>query len=214
MRISRCAALVLAVLVRAAPLPAQDPLNRVEPATEVRSVVFRFEGKESLDQSVLRQKIAAEGQGSLVWLRKCSGSAIRAAGRRAPLRPHRDAARRRSPSSRLSAFRLCQCGSSLRRQLRGQGRPDPRHLRDRRRSADHDRHPGLTTPRADSRFPRKPSGAGAALCGARGAGPTGPVKTSAGKSPTAPCDGSGRTAFRSPPRGRSRRSTAPPMSRR
>jgi outer membrane protein insertion porin family len=72
-RISLCAALVFALLGRAVRLPAQDALNRVGPATEVRSVDFRFEGKESLDQSVLRQKIALTGQGSMVWLRKLFG---------------------------------------------------------------------------------------------------------------------------------------------
>jgi outer membrane protein assembly factor BamA len=72
-RISLCAALVLSLVGRATELPAQDALNRVGPATEVRSVDFRFEGKESLDQGVLRQKIALTGQGSLVWLRKLLG---------------------------------------------------------------------------------------------------------------------------------------------
>ena len=54
-------------------LCAQDALNRVTPTTEVRSVAFRFVGKQSLDEDVLRQKIALTGQGSMVWLRRVFG---------------------------------------------------------------------------------------------------------------------------------------------
>ncbi len=52
------------------PLSAQDALNRVGPATQVRSVEFRFTDKATLDAKVLRQKIALAGQGSLVGLRR------------------------------------------------------------------------------------------------------------------------------------------------
>jgi outer membrane protein insertion porin family len=58
---------------RAVRLHAQDALNRVGPGTEVRSVDFRFLGKESLDEDVLRQKIALTGQGSMVWFRRIFG---------------------------------------------------------------------------------------------------------------------------------------------
>lgn len=65
--------LVVVLSGRAAGLHAQDALNRVGPATQVRSVEFRFPGKESLDQDVLRQKIALTGQGSMVGLRRLFG---------------------------------------------------------------------------------------------------------------------------------------------
>jgi outer membrane protein insertion porin family len=54
-------------------LSAQDALNRVGPTTQVRSVEFRFTGKETLDESVLRQKIALTGQGGMVGLRRIFG---------------------------------------------------------------------------------------------------------------------------------------------
>ena len=73
MRTSLCAALVLALIGRAGALRAQDALNRVTPTTVVRSVQFRFVGKQSLDEDVLRQKIALTGQGSLVGLRRIFG---------------------------------------------------------------------------------------------------------------------------------------------
>ena len=62
-RTSRCTAVLLALVGRAGVLCAQDALNRVTPTTEVRSVDFRFVGKQSLDEDVLRQKIALTGQG-------------------------------------------------------------------------------------------------------------------------------------------------------
>jgi Outer membrane protein/protective antigen OMA87 len=67
------AALALALVGWAAPLRAQDALNRVDPATEVRSVEFHFQGPRSLDEDVLRQKIALSGQGSMVGLRRMFG---------------------------------------------------------------------------------------------------------------------------------------------
>jgi outer membrane protein assembly factor BamA len=69
-RTSHGAALALALIARAGPLVAQDALNRVNPATEVRSVEFRFNGKASLNEQVLRQKVALTGQGSLAGLRR------------------------------------------------------------------------------------------------------------------------------------------------
>ena len=72
-RTSRCTAVVLALVGQAGVLCAQDALNRVTPTTEVRSVEFRFVGKQSLDEGVLRQKIALTGQGSMVWLRRVFG---------------------------------------------------------------------------------------------------------------------------------------------
>jgi outer membrane protein assembly factor BamA len=72
-RTSLCAALVLALIGRAGGLRAQDALNRITPTTVVRSVDFRFVGKQSLDEDVLRQKIALTGQGSLVGLRRIFG---------------------------------------------------------------------------------------------------------------------------------------------
>ena len=73
MRTSRSAALALALLACGTPLSAQDALNRVGPKTQVRSVDFRFKDKASLDEEVLRQKIALTGQGSLVGLRRLFG---------------------------------------------------------------------------------------------------------------------------------------------
>lgn len=73
MRIRHCLPLVVLLSGRAVGLHGQDALNRVGPGTEVRSVEFRFLGTESLDQDVLRQKIALTGQGSMVWFRRLFG---------------------------------------------------------------------------------------------------------------------------------------------
>jgi outer membrane protein insertion porin family len=71
---TRCGAPILvAIFGCAASLHAQDALNRVKPTTQVRSVEFRFTDKETLDQGVLRQKIALTGQGGMVGLRKAFG---------------------------------------------------------------------------------------------------------------------------------------------
>jgi outer membrane protein insertion porin family len=72
-RISRCSGLALALLVCGTPLSAQDALNRVGPKTQVRSVEFLFKDKESLNEEVLRQRIALTGQGSLVGIRRLLG---------------------------------------------------------------------------------------------------------------------------------------------
>ena len=70
---ARAAALALALAGSAGAAGAQDALNRVGPRTEVRSVEFRFEGQSSLDEDLLRQKIALTGQGSLAGLRRFFG---------------------------------------------------------------------------------------------------------------------------------------------
>ena len=62
--------LALGLFVPGQRLAAQDALNRVGPNTQVRSVEFEFKPKTSLDPSVLRQKIALTGQGSMVGLRR------------------------------------------------------------------------------------------------------------------------------------------------
>jgi outer membrane protein insertion porin family len=69
-RTDRPVALLLALLGRVAGLQAQDALNRVNTDTEVRSVEFRFEDRSTLDDEVLRQKVALTGQGSMVGLRR------------------------------------------------------------------------------------------------------------------------------------------------
>jgi outer membrane protein insertion porin family len=68
MRLVFCLAVALLAGIR--PLAAQDALNRVGPNTQVHSVDFEFKEKTSLDPSVLRQKIALTGQGSMVGLRR------------------------------------------------------------------------------------------------------------------------------------------------
>jgi outer membrane protein insertion porin family len=60
----------LSLLAAGRPLAAQDALNRVGPNTQVHSVAFEFREKTSLDPSVLRQKIALTGQGSMVGVRR------------------------------------------------------------------------------------------------------------------------------------------------
>ncbi len=69
-RIGRAVGLALVLVGRTASLHAQDALNRVGPRTQVRSVAFEFAGAASLQEDVLRQKIALSGQGSLVGLRR------------------------------------------------------------------------------------------------------------------------------------------------
>jgi outer membrane protein insertion porin family len=66
-------AVALGLSTWAFPLRAQDALNRVNPTTEVRSVDFEFQGTRSLDENLLRQKIALSGQGSMVGLRRVFG---------------------------------------------------------------------------------------------------------------------------------------------
>jgi outer membrane protein insertion porin family len=70
MRRARAASLGLVLLGAGAPLAAQDALNRVGPNTQVHSVEFEFKDNSTLDPTVLRQKIALTGQGSMVGLRR------------------------------------------------------------------------------------------------------------------------------------------------
>jgi outer membrane protein assembly factor BamA len=72
-RTERGVSLAAALVLCAAPLAAQDALNRVGPKTQVRAVEFQFEDKSSLDEAQLRQKIALTGQGSMVGLRRLFG---------------------------------------------------------------------------------------------------------------------------------------------
>ena len=70
MRRARAASLGLVLLSAGAPLAAQDALNRIGPNTQVHSVEFEFKDNSTLDPTVLRQKIALTGQGSMVGLRR------------------------------------------------------------------------------------------------------------------------------------------------
>ena len=70
MHTDRVVPAALALLLGAAPLAAQDALTRITPKTQVRSVEFHFLDKSSLDEDLLRQKIALSGQGSMVGLRR------------------------------------------------------------------------------------------------------------------------------------------------
>jgi outer membrane protein insertion porin family len=62
--------LALLVCAPAARLAAQDALNRVGPKTQVRSVEFEFQGRSTLDEAQLRDKIALTGQGGMVGFRR------------------------------------------------------------------------------------------------------------------------------------------------
>ncbi len=73
MRTSRWATVLLLGPALAAPLAAQDALNRVGPKTQVRSVDFQFQDKPALNQDQLRGKIALTGQGSMVGIRRLLG---------------------------------------------------------------------------------------------------------------------------------------------
>ncbi|MDQ3136331.1 MAG: BamA/TamA family outer membrane protein [Gemmatimonadota bacterium] len=66
----RRTALALVLLGSAARLQGQDALNRVGPSTYVRSVAFRFDSTQSLEEAALGQKIALTGRGGLVGLRR------------------------------------------------------------------------------------------------------------------------------------------------
>ena len=70
MRIDRLALSAAHVAGGGAPLlGAQDPLTGVGPATEVRSIAFRFIGDHVLEEQDLRGRIALTARGSFVWLR-------------------------------------------------------------------------------------------------------------------------------------------------
>ena len=68
------AAIALCLLAAVAtPLRAQDPLSRVGPKTQVKSVEFRFKGKHTLPEEEIRKKVALSGQGGMVGVRRVLG---------------------------------------------------------------------------------------------------------------------------------------------
>jgi outer membrane protein insertion porin family len=76
MRIERAVLLVVALGIGPAcgtRLQAQDPLTSVGPATEVRSIHFRFIGHRTLQEADLRRQIALTERGRLGWLHKVFG---------------------------------------------------------------------------------------------------------------------------------------------
>jgi outer membrane protein assembly factor BamA len=73
MRIERWGIALWLLSTAVIPLHAQDPLSRVGPKTQVKSVEFRFTGKHSLPEEDLRTKIALSGQGGMVGLRRTLG---------------------------------------------------------------------------------------------------------------------------------------------
>jgi outer membrane protein insertion porin family len=54
-------------------LNGQDPLTTIGPATQVRSIEFRFAGRHTLDEEEVRRAIALTERGGLVWLRNALG---------------------------------------------------------------------------------------------------------------------------------------------
>lgn len=76
MRIDRAAVLIVALGIGnpcESRLQAQDPLTSVGPATEVRSIHFRFVGSRTLQESDLRRRIALSVPGGLAWLHRIFG---------------------------------------------------------------------------------------------------------------------------------------------
>lgn len=73
MRIDRWAITLCLLAPVATPIRAQDPLSRVGPKTQVKSVEFQFKGKHTLPEEALRKKIALTGQGGMVGLRRFLG---------------------------------------------------------------------------------------------------------------------------------------------
>jgi outer membrane protein assembly factor BamA len=63
----------LALLAGVAPLSGQDAPSSITPATEVRSIEFRFEGTRTLGEEKLREQIALTERGGMVGLRKFFG---------------------------------------------------------------------------------------------------------------------------------------------
>jgi outer membrane protein insertion porin family len=59
--------------VAAAPVRAQDALSLVGPRTEVKSIEFRFKGKQTLAEADLRTRIALTERGGMVGLRRFFG---------------------------------------------------------------------------------------------------------------------------------------------
>jgi outer membrane protein insertion porin family len=56
-----------------APLRAQDALSLVGPRTEVKSIEFRFKGKQTIPEEDLRRKIALTARGGMVGIRRFFG---------------------------------------------------------------------------------------------------------------------------------------------
>ncbi|MFL5531405.1 MAG: POTRA domain-containing protein, partial [Gemmatimonadales bacterium] len=73
MRIERWATALCLLATAATSLQAQDPLSRVGPKTQVKSVEFRFKGKHTLPEEEIRTKVALSGQGGMVGVRRALG---------------------------------------------------------------------------------------------------------------------------------------------
>jgi outer membrane protein assembly factor BamA len=71
MRSDRAAALVW--LAAVTPLAAQDAPSSITPATEVRSIAFRYAGTETLGEETLREQVALTSRGGMVGLRRFFG---------------------------------------------------------------------------------------------------------------------------------------------
>ena len=69
MRSDRAAIAAVALLVGALPLRAQDALSSITPATQVRSIEFRFDSTETLGMDQLREQVALTERGGMVGLR-------------------------------------------------------------------------------------------------------------------------------------------------
>ena len=65
--------IVVALLVGAPRLWGQDALSLVGPRTEVKSIEFRFEGKQTLEEEELRREIALSERGGMVGIRRFFG---------------------------------------------------------------------------------------------------------------------------------------------
>jgi outer membrane protein insertion porin family len=74
MRSDRAAGALLLVLATVtAPLAAQDAPSAITPATEVRTIEFRYVGSETLGEETLREQIALTARGGMVGIRKFFG---------------------------------------------------------------------------------------------------------------------------------------------
>ncbi len=73
MRSERFAAAALVILASAAPLRAQDAPSSITPATEVRSIEFRFDSTETIGTDKLQEQVALTARGGMVGLRKLLG---------------------------------------------------------------------------------------------------------------------------------------------
>ncbi len=74
MRSERAAGIAAALAFLAAvPLGAQDAPSGITPATEVRSIEFRFDSTQTLEEETLREQIALTERGGMVGLRKLLG---------------------------------------------------------------------------------------------------------------------------------------------